>query len=79
MVWGWRNGIDLPLNVPSNAQFVLGFNEPNFHPQVRDSKHTSDRERGGGGGGRRRESGRRRTGEGGKDSGRGRTGEGGRG
>ncbi|KAK7482016.1 hypothetical protein BaRGS_00026708, partial [Batillaria attramentaria] len=33
MVWGWRNGIDLPLNIPHDATAILGFNEPNFHPQ----------------------------------------------
>ena len=34
MVWGWRSGSDVPLHLPNDAHYVLGFNEPNFHPQV---------------------------------------------
>ena len=34
MVWGWRSGTDVPLHIPNDAQYVLGFNEPNFHHQV---------------------------------------------
>lgn len=31
MVWGWRYGHQ--FNFPNDAQYVLGFNEPNFHAQ----------------------------------------------
>ena len=34
MVWAWRRPYDVPLKIPHNARYVLGFNEPNFKTQA---------------------------------------------
>ncbi|XP_046551146.1 alkali-sensitive linkage protein 1-like [Haliotis rubra] len=34
MIWGWRQNVDFPLHIPSNAHYILGFNEPNFSIQA---------------------------------------------
>lgn len=33
MIWGWRPHVDTPIYIIKQAQYVLGFNEPNFSQQ----------------------------------------------